>query len=133
WVGRCGLTAELSSNGRIANQLIQALGGLRNARILANGDLLKLLHKMAHGDVEIEIEPESPNKPKRQVRAYAIPRAQALEVLSKSRGSAEIAKNLLASLLYFKAFVLGMRLQCPECRQTTWYRLPDMNHTLICE
>ena len=99
WLARYGLKAELSSNGRIANQVIQALGGLRGVRVIANEDVLRLLQKMAHGDVEIEIDPDDPKR-KRSVRAYAIPRPHIVEVLSRSCGSGEIGNNLLASLVH---------------------------------
>jgi len=132
WLARYGLKAELSSNGRIANQVIQALGGLRGVRVIANEDVLRLLQKMAHGDVEIEIDPDDPKR-KRSVRAYAIPRPHIVEVLSRSCGSGEIGNNLLASLVHFKILVIGLRLQCPECRQTTWYRLADLDTSLRCE
>lgn len=132
WLARYGLKAELSSSGRIADQVIQSLGGLRGTQILANEELLRLLNKMAHGDVEIEVDPDDPKR-KRLVRAYAVPRPQMLEVLSRSRGSAEIGNNLLTSLVHLKIVVMGLRLQCPECRQTTWYRLSDLDATLRCE
>lgn len=132
WLSRYGLTAELSSSGRIAAQVVQALGGLRTTQMLANEDLLRLLNKMAHGDVEIEVDADDAKR-KRTVRAYAVPRPQMLEVLSRSCGSNEIGGNLLASLVHFKMLVIGLRLQCPECRQTTWYRLSTLDASLRCE
>src|ERR1017187_6396180 len=132
WLGRCGLKAELSSNGRIANQVIQALGGLQGVRVIANEEVLRLLQKMAHGDVEIEIDPDDPKR-KRLVRGYAMPRPHILGVLSRACGSKEIGGNLLASLVRLKILVVGLRLQCPECRQTTWYRLMDLDTSLKCE
>jgi hypothetical protein len=132
WFSRYGFTAELSSSGRIAKQIIEAIGGLRGAQMLANEDLLKLLNKMAHGDVEIEIDGDDPKR-KRSVRAYAVPRLQMLETLNRSHGSRGFGANLLASLVHFKVLVVGLRLQCPECRQTTWYRLADLDANLKCD
>ena len=132
WLARNGFTAELSSSGRIADQVVQTLGGLRLMQMLANKDLLQLLNKMAHGDVEIEVDANDP-KCKRTVRAYAVPRPHMLEILSRSVGSREIGGNLLASLVHFKILVVGLRLQCPECRQTTWYRLSDLDVSLRCD
>ncbi|MCL4850121.1 MAG: hypothetical protein KJZ78_01915, partial [Bryobacteraceae bacterium] len=48
-------------------------------------------------------------------------------------GSSEIGGNLLASLVHFKVLTVGLRLQCPECRQTTWYRLGELDASLRCE
>jgi hypothetical protein len=132
WFSRYGFTAELSSSGRIASQVIEAIGGLRGAQLLADEDLLRLLNKMAHGDVEIEIDADNPKR-KRSVRAYAVPRPQLLDILNKSHGSRGFGGNLLASLVHFKVLVVGLRLQCPECRQTTWYRLADLDVTLKCD
>jgi Transposase len=87
---------------------------------------------MAHGEVEIEIDTDDPKR-KRSVRAYAVTRSQMLEILSRSRDSSDIGQNLLASLVHFKILVLGLRLQCPECRQTTWYRLAGLDARLECE
>lgn len=131
WLQRYGLKAELSSSGRIANQVIQAIGGLRSTQILANEELLRLLNKMAHGDVEIETDTDNPSR-KRTVRAYVVPRPKMLETLSRSCGSNEIGRNLLVSLLHYKILAVGLRLQCPECRQTTWYRLDELSSTLRC-
>jgi hypothetical protein len=89
-------------------------------------------NKMAHGEVEIEIDADDPKR-KRAVRGYAMPRPQVLEILSRARGSREIGNNLLASLVHLKILTVGLRLQCPECRQTTWYRLADLDATLRCE
>ena len=50
-----------------------------------------------------------------------------LEILSRSSGSSESGGNLLVSLVHFKILAVGLRLQCPECRQTTWYRLGDVD------
>jgi len=132
WLSRYGFKAELSSSGRIANQIIQTLGGLRTMQMLANEDLMRLLNKMAHGEVEIEIDTDDPER-KRTVRAYAVPRPQMLGILSRSCGSSEIGGNLLASLVHFKVLTVGLRLQCPECWQTTWYRLGDLDASLRCE
>jgi hypothetical protein len=132
WLEAYGLKAELSSSGRITNQIIQTMGGLRSVPLIANEEVLRLLHKMAHGDVEIEIEPDDPKR-KRSVRAYAIPRQQILALLSRACGSSNIGNNLLASLLSLKILVVGLRLQCPECKQNTWYRLADIDPSLRCE
>lgn len=132
WLSRFGLTAELSSSGRIASQVIQTLGSLRGTWLLGTEELLRMLNKMAHGDVEIEIDTDDPKR-KRAVRGYAMPRPQVLEILSRARGSSEIGNNLLASLVHLKILTVGLRLQCPECRQTTWYRLADLDATLRCE
>ena len=35
--------------------------------------------------------------------------------------------------VHVKILVIGLRLQCPECRQTTWYRLADLDTSLRCE
>jgi hypothetical protein len=132
WLSRFALTAELSSSGRITSQVIQALGSLRGSWLLGTEELLRMLNKMAHGDVEIEIEADDPKR-KRAVRGYAMPRPQVLEILSRARGSSEIGNNLLTSLVHLKILTVGLRLQCPECRQTTWYRLADLDATLRCE
>jgi hypothetical protein len=132
WVSRYGLTAALSSSGRIAGQVIQAIGGLGGTPVLANEDLLRLLNKMAHGDVEIEVDSDDPKR-KRSVRAYAIPRPHLVEILSRSCGSSQNGNNLLASLVHLNMMVVGLRLQCPECRQTTWYRLADLDASIRCE
>jgi hypothetical protein len=112
WFSWYGFTAELSSSGRIASQVIEAIGGLRGA--------------------QIEIDADDPKR-KGSVRAYAVPRPRMLEILSKSRGSSQIGNNLLASLVHFKVLVVGLRLQCPECRQITSYRLADLDSTLKCD
>jgi hypothetical protein len=133
WMQRCGCTAELSSNGRITTQLIDSVGGLRGVAVIGNQEVIRLLDKMAHGQVEVEVEDDGPQR-RRPVRAYVVSRSNMIVQLTRASGGApEQAKNLLTSLLRVKAIALGMRLQCPECGQTTWYTLAQIDSSLQCD
>jgi uncharacterized protein (DUF983 family) len=41
--------------------------------------------------------------------------------------------DLLASLVHHKIIVVGLRLQCPHCRQATWYRLSGLDTIMRCD
>jgi hypothetical protein len=112
---------------------IEAVGGLRGIALIGKQEILQLLDRMAHGQVEVEMEDDRESQ-KRAVRAYVVSRSHMLGLLSRATdGSTEIAQNLLASLLHLRAIAVGLRLQCPECGQTAWYALRQLDVNLQCE
>jgi hypothetical protein len=62
-----GYKLELSPAGRTCKQIIDAVGGIRATGIVARSpELLKFLDRLAHEDLEIELDGEDGDEPKRK-------------------------------------------------------------------
>jgi hypothetical protein len=125
-------TLELSQAGQTCEQVIASLGGLQWVRLIANEDILQLLNQLAHGDLEIEVAEDTPNR-KRTVRTAAAPHSRVREVLMRAMdGNADGAAKRLSALVRRNVLKLGVRLGCTECTQKSWYSLEDLSSTLKC-
>ena len=125
-------TLELSPAGQTCEQVIAALGGLQWVRLIANEDILRLLNRLAHGDLEIEVAEDEPSR-KRKVRTTSAPYPQIREVLMRANGgNADGAASLLSALVRRNVLKLGMRLGCTDCSQTSWYSLEELSSNLKC-
>lgn len=130
WAAALGFQLELSASGRTAEQMARSLGG--RIRLFGHEEILRLFDHLAHGDLELELPDSDPGK-KRRVRTAAAPEAQIREVLGRvSGGDAAVARNYLKALVDCHALRLGMRLQCPECQEHTWYGMGELDVTLTC-
>jgi hypothetical protein len=134
WAEGHKLKLELSPAGRNTEQVVKSLGGLSGVRLLRHEKIIKLLDRMAHGDLELELPDGSPTTgKKRRIRTSAAPEALVRETLMRANnGSTYIAGNHLKALLKSKVLTLGMRLQCPKCEESTWYGISELDLTLTC-
>jgi hypothetical protein len=131
WALKSGLAIELSPAGRTAEQLINALGGLRGLRTVGSEELLRVLDRMANGTLEVEIEPENDSvNLKRRLRKASIPLAQIDQVLK--RASAENPMISIDSIVSGNVLALGMEIACSHCEQSTWFSLEEVANTLKC-
>ena len=119
WLELKGWTVKLSSAGRIAKQMMQQLGGIRGADILAKEGIIKLLDSMNRSDGKSLLE--------ETVRG----RIQAIEN-QQSIFSKIVGKEILPQLITSRIFQLGMRIQCPVCTQSSWYSIKDADYMLQC-
>lgn len=134
WMQERGFDLRSSSAGKIATQLIEAMGGPFGSFIFAEEDLLRLLNEMAHGMEESESEEDTTTAKTRKIRAKSVSRQRLWEVLMKAaKGDKSIAKNLLNSMIGVGCFRIGLKLQCGECSQRTWFDVNDLADTLKCE
>jgi len=127
WLGRTGVIAEPSDPGRIAEQVLGALGGFWGVYLLADRATLHLLDKMAksarkhaNGTVEEFLDRAA------DVREW--------EDLLARRGSAQFAGELtLDRFVKANILKLGIAIQCPNCMKQNWYGLGSLRDQLTCE
>jgi hypothetical protein len=125
-------TLSLSPPGQTCEQIIAALGGLRWVRCLANEGILKLLDRLAHGTLEIEVADDETNT-KRRVRMESAPYSYIQEVLMRATGGKrDHAARRLSTLVRCGVLKLGMRIRCTECAQKSWHGLDQLSSTLKC-
>lgn len=110
-----GWETEISDKGHIVKQMIRQLGGVRRSSIIANEDIIKLLETMN----------------KKECMNYKTIWAIAAKIANKNtfiRSQSKLVELLSARNI----FRLGVQLQCPICKQHSWYSLNEMEYNLKC-
>jgi hypothetical protein len=132
WAQNSAMEIELSPAGRVAEQVIKALGGLNGVWAIGSEELIKVFDRMANGTLEVEVTGEEDSK-KRRLRKGSVPLFQIRDVLKRARqNNPFIAENTLSALLGSDVLALGMDVLCSECGQTTWFALEHLGPKLKC-
>ncbi len=130
-----GYELSLSPAGQVCEQIISAVGGLRSVGLVARSPhLLNMLDRMAHEDLEVEIEQpgDEPARRKKVHKPYA-PLSEVIRVLGMSNpGNDGVKNNHLGALIRCNVLKVGMALECTECEQSSWFSLEDVTPTLHC-
>jgi len=130
-----GYDLKLSPAGHTCQQIIKGVGSMTFIRIVAKSpELLKYINRMAHEDVEVEIDvPESEERKKKKVaKAYApyndIKRMLTLN--DKERFMS--AEAQLSNLVHRNILRVGLTQRCPECLHTSWFGLDEIGTKFTC-
>ena len=130
-----GYKLSLSPAGRTCEQIIAAVGGLSMIGIVGrSAELLRFLDRLAHEDLEIELDNEdgAPAKRKKVHKSYA-PLNHVLEVVRKSNPEHQSVNTPhLNALIRCNVLKLGMALRCTECLNTSWFSLESLSSKLPC-
>jgi hypothetical protein len=130
-----GFQLSLSPAGRVCEQIIASFGSLMAARtVLESKELLRMLDRMAHEDLEVEIEVpgDEPEKRKKVKKAYA-PLGEVQRVLrTTNQNDAARLDRHLANLTRSNVLRLGMVLQCDSCLNSIWFSLEELKGKLNC-
>jgi hypothetical protein len=127
WLGRNGVTATPSDPGQIADQVLDALGGLWGAGLIADRDTLELLDRMAksvrkHADGTVEEFPDRTADVKKW------------KELVERRANSSFARHLsLDSFIKANVLRLGISIQCPNCMKNNWCGLGSLREQVTCE
>jgi hypothetical protein len=134
WAQKNGLEISISPAGRVAEQLISAVGGLQGVRMIGNEELIRVFDRMANGTLEVEVSGDDQSESERRRRRKAsIPLWQIGQLLSRAnKGDAYVAENHLSALLRSNVLILGMEVPCSECGQTNWLALDQLDTKLKC-
>ena len=127
WLGTHDVKASSSDAGRIAEQILVSIGGIRGATLLADRDTLKLSDNMAksvrrHADGTIE---------EFEDRATAVERWKALGHRRTNAGPYQWIN--LDAFVKANVLKLGLSVACPNCMKMNWVGLAAMSDQLICE
>lgn len=129
WLKTKCIEVELSSAGRIAKQMIESLGGLWGAHMVADVDTLRLLNNMATQEVTKGAGNEAT---KRQFEGRTVLAGRWKSLISKRSKS-------FGPTLTLEAFAkqgilkLGLGLECPNCTHNNWYGLDQVDYDVVCE
>lgn len=119
WLESKGWTVKLSPPGRIAQQMLQQLRGIRGTWILASEGIIQLLGKMNRSDGKF-LSAES-------VRGKIF-----REIANEARVFRLKGEDILHHLVATKVFQLGMKIQCPICTKHSWYSVKGNDYELQC-
>jgi len=127
-----GYKFSLSPAGRVCEQIITSVGNIKSIRtVVRSADLLKMLDRMAHADLEVDIE-EADGKRKNVKKAYA-PLAEVLRVLGTANAAeGEMMDRHLAALTRCNVLRIGMALRCDSCQNSSWFSLDELQEKLHC-
>jgi hypothetical protein len=127
WLTNAGIPAELSKSGRIAEQVLNAVGGLWGCHLLADKETLQLLDKMSkrvrrYPDDTVEEFPDRTCD------------ARIWDGLVKRRRNDSLGQRLSLDN-FVKANILkqGLGIDCPACKKNNWYGIGDLKVELTCE
>jgi hypothetical protein len=134
WAQKNKLEIEVSPAGRVAEQVISALGGLNGVRMIGNEELIKVFDRMANGTLEVDVSGENQSgSERRRLRKASVPLRQIQQLLNRAHNdNGYISENHLSGLLSSNILILGMEVPCSECEQTTWFALDQLSTTLKC-
>lgn len=110
---------ELSTPGKVAQQMLKKLGGPDRIRVLSNEGILKLIQSTVGNGSS----------------APTLTSKKLMSELGKIANKSKMwdAKGFLSWLLHVGALELGAEIQCPHCDKHNWYPLNKLDNNLICE
>lgn len=113
WFEEAGWRFDLSGAGLVTQELIRRLGAPSRTRWVAKEPVIGLLARMSRGHV--------------------LPAGHWLNELTKHHdGRKELATRHLDFLLQASALDVGLQLQCPTCKQRTWFSLIELTSEVTC-
>jgi hypothetical protein len=127
WLGAHGVEASPSDPGRIAEQVLLSVGGVRGTTLLADRETLKLLDQMAksvrrHADGTIE---------EFEDRAIDVGRWKGL--VHRRLNAGPYRWISLDAFVNANVLKLGLSVACPSCMKKNWVGLAAMREQLTCE
>jgi hypothetical protein len=128
WLKGIGIEAKASDAGRIADQVLNSIGGLMGVSLLAHKETLETLDNMAknvrqYSDGKTEERPD---------RAKPVRVWQGL-VEKRNNQSRWFKDFSLDGFVKAGILRLGLSVSCPNCMNQNWYGLPDVDEQLVCE
>lgn len=131
WMEQREFDFETSGAGRVAHEVMRKLGRW-GIRLIAEREVVQLLNRMAHGEVEIELGPGE-EAGKRRASSPAVSHHELLGLLKRTSPSDKHAEGKLERLVRQDVVRVGLRLRCTQCGQRNWYQLGAIKDRLACE
>ena len=129
WLKGKGVQAKPSDAGRLATQVIDAIGGINGVGLLAHEETLHELNRMAAGrrirsdSARGTSEEETPPKSSKHGTWVRI---------MKSRSKKVWLSASIDRLTEHNVMQTGLNLRCTNCQATGWFSLSDLNYVLRC-
>jgi len=127
---RLGIQAKLSDPGHIAKQMLELLGGLWDADLLADLETLQLLNKMAGGVRRTTSDTETIEE---TFERRSAPVKNWIELVSRRKQRRSLPRLELDEFTKKNLIRLGLQTVCPHCQVTNWHSLTAVDYGLTCE
>jgi hypothetical protein len=125
-----GIKAELSEPGHIAKQMLEHLGGLWGAHLLADLDTLKLLNKMAGGLRRKRNEDDTVEE---TFELRTAPLKDWTDLIAQRKEKGSLPANSLGDFTKRNVIRLGLETDCPHCNAKNWSTLTAADYHITCE
>jgi hypothetical protein len=140
WLKNKGWETSLSNNGYIARQMLKHLGGVWAVGLLARSSAIELFEQFSIGRPKQAekggiFEADQNVLAKQESGRTLSPEAfhEALrKIASKDKYKVKDIDQLAASFIKKHMVQLGIKVQCHECRQRSWYSIKDADYELKC-
>lgn len=126
WLAADGIEARPSDAGRVAEQVIEAVGGLGGTHAFRDRGIVELLDKMARNRREF-VDGSSDEFGDRTASVQ-----EWLKVLSPHREKAWGRWRTLDTLVERGMLRLGLSLNCVHCTQANWYSIDEVRSDVQC-
>jgi hypothetical protein len=127
WLKQHGVDAEISSSGRVTEQVIDSLDGLWGSRLLADRATLELLDNMAKSVRKFQ-DGTVEEYPDRTASAE-----QWTALIARRRQDIWSQNIQLDSFINAGVLRLGLLVQCDHCTYSNWIGISGLEETLTCE
>ena len=127
WFKQHGVAAEVSTSGRVTEQVMASLDGFWGVRLLAHRDTLQLLDRMAKSVRKFKDG---------TVEEYQDRTAAATEwaaLITRRRKDIWSSNITLDHFVDANILKLGLAIQCVNCVNVNWYAIADLRETLLCD
>jgi hypothetical protein len=127
WLRQRGIEARPSDAGRIADQVLNAIGGVWGAYLFADAETLRLLDDMAksvrrYNDGTME-----------EFEDRAAPVEVWEKLISRRKSQQRLPRLSLDEFVKANILKLGFSVECPNCMKKNWCSLRNLDEQIICE
>lgn len=125
-----GIEASLSEPGFIAQQMLEQLGSLWGAHLLADLETLQLLNSMAGG---VRVRTNDTDTVKETFERRTAPLKTWIDLISRRKEKHSLRDIGLADFTDRNVIRLGLETDCTNCRGKNWHSLTSTDYALTCE
>ena len=129
-LSKFGIVAQPSDPGRVAQQMLESLGGLRGVNLLADLDTIQLLNKMAGSVRRMSNEAETIEE---YFDSRGAPIKDWIDLIARRKERQELPGIELEAFTRRNVIRLGLETKCPHCQFENWHSLTESDYSLACE
>jgi hypothetical protein len=129
WLEKKKIKAKLSEPGHIAKQMLEQLGGLWGAYLLADLETLQLLNKMAGG---VRKKANDWDTVEESFELRAAPLKDWGDLLARRKQRHQLPEISIEDFTKRNVIRLGLETECPHCQATNWSSLTTVDYNLTC-
>ena len=129
-LSKFGIVAKQSDPGRVAQQMLESLGGLRGVNLLADLGTIQLLNKMAGSVRRQSNEAETIEE---YFDSRSAPIKDWIDLIARRKELRRLPQIELKHFTRRNVIRLGLETRCPNCQFKNWHGLTESDYSLECE